>query len=99
MAALLNSLQMGFQTLAIQKRSSEVWQVLAGVKTEFDTFAHALVHAQSRIRQADSELENLLGVRTRQMQRKLRSVQALEPAAAPQLLSDDEDFSFALPEQ
>ena len=99
MAALLNSLQMGFQTLAIQKRSSEVWQVLAGVKTEFDTFAQALVHAQSRIRQADSELENLLGVRTRQMQRKLRSVQALEPAAAPQLLSDDGDFSFALPEQ
>lgn len=99
MAALLNSLQMGFQTLAIQKRSSEVWQVLAGVKAEFDTFAQALVHAQSRIRQADSELENLLGVRTRQMQRKLRSVQALEPAAAPQLLSDDEDFSFALPEQ
>ena len=99
MAALLNSLQMGFQTLEIQKRSSEVWQVLAGVKTEFDTFAQALVHAQSRIRQADSELENLLGVRTRQMQRKLRSVQALEPAAAPQLLSDDGDFSFALPEQ
>jgi DNA-binding transcriptional MocR family regulator len=62
MAALLNSLQMGFQTLAIQKRSSEVWQVLAGVKAEFDTFAQALLHAQSRIRQADSELENLLGV-------------------------------------
>lgn len=92
MAALLNSLQMGFQTLAIQKRSSEVWQVLAGVKTEFDTFAQALLHAQSRIRQADSELENLLGVRTRQMQRKLRSVQALEPnTAEPVLLPTEED--------
>lgn len=94
MAALLNSLQMGFQTLAIQKRSSEVWQVLAGVKAEFDTFAQALLHAQSRIRQADSELENLLGVRTRQMQRKLRSVQALEPAAPPPALSEEPLFPF-----
>ncbi len=91
MAALLNSLQMGFQTLAIQKRSSEVWQVLAGVKTEFDTFAQALLHAQSRIRQADSELENLLGVRTRQMQRKLRSVQALEPSTAEPIPPAAED--------
>ncbi len=94
MAALLNSLQMGFQTLAIQKRSGEVWQVLAGVKTEFDTFAQALLHAQSRIRQVDNDLETLLGVRTRQMQRKLRSVQALEPisAAAPELPPDPAPF-------
>ncbi len=93
MAALLNSLQMGFQTLAIQKRSSEVWQVLAGVKTEFETFAKGLQAAQARIRQADSELENLLGVRTRQMQRKLRSVQTLDrPQFTPEdllLLAED----------
>ncbi len=81
MAALLNSLQMGFQTLAIQKRSGEVWQVLSGVRTEFDTFAEALTRAQGRIRQADTELENLLGVRTRQMQRKLKAIQLPETSA------------------
>ncbi len=95
MAALLNSLQMGFQTLAIQKRSSEVWKVLAGVKTEFETFSKGLQAAQARIRQADTELENLLGVRTRQMQRKLRAVQVLdEPLLSPVEmlgLADDED--------
>lgn len=98
MAALLNSLQMGFQTLAIQKRSSEVWQVLAGVKTEFDTFADALSRAQNRIKQADSELDTLLGVRTRQMQRKLRSVQQLETApsmAALPLVGEDEPVEVA----
>lgn len=74
MAALLNSLQMGFRTLAIQKRSSEVWKVLGSVKTEFDTFGVALAQAQNRINQASHELENLVGVRTRQMQRKLSQV-------------------------
>ncbi len=85
MAALLNSLQMGFQTLAIQKRSSEVWQVLAGVKTEFDTFAAVLTQAQNRIRQANDELDKLIGVRTRQMQRRLKQVQQLEDPAVPAL--------------
>ncbi|WP_395150750.1 DNA recombination protein RmuC [uncultured Allofournierella sp.] len=74
MAALLNSLQMGFRTLAIQKRSSEVWKVLGSVKTEFDTFGAALAQAQNRINQASHELENLVGVRTRQIQRKLSQV-------------------------
>lgn len=77
MAALLNSLQMGFRTLAIQKRSSEVWKVLGNVKSEFDTFGHALTQAQNRINQASHELENLVGVRTRQIQRKLRQVTEL----------------------
>lgn len=77
MAALLNSLQMGFRTLAIQKRSSEVWKVLGSVKTEFDTFGQALAQAQNRINQASHELENLVGVRTRQIQRKLRQVTEL----------------------
>ena len=88
MAALLNSLQMGFRTLAIQKRSSEVWQVLGSVKAEFDTFGKALAQAQNRLNQASSELENLVGVRTRQIQRKLQAVTRLpqdggEPPARP----------------
>lgn len=74
MSALLNSLQMGFKTLAIQKRSGEVWKVLGSVKSEFDTFGKALEQAQSRIEQAGTELEKLVGVRTRQMQRKLSSI-------------------------
>lgn len=77
MAALLNSLQMGFKTLAIQKRSGEVWKVLSGVKAEFETFAKALSQAQQRIKQADNEIENLIGVRTRQIQRKLKDVESL----------------------
>ena len=77
MAALLNSLQMGFKTLAIQKRSSEVWKVLGSVKAEFDTFGQALAQAQNRLNQASRELENLVGVRTRQIQRKLQQVTLL----------------------
>ncbi len=77
MAALLNSLQMGFRTLAIQKRSSEVWQVLDAVKSEFETFGEALAQAQKRIELAGADLEKLVGVRTRQIQRKLRTVTAL----------------------
>ncbi len=77
MAALLNSLQMGFKTLAIQKRSSEVWKVLGSVKAEFDTFGQALAQTQNRLNQASSELENLVGVRTRQIQRKLQQVTLL----------------------
>lgn len=71
MAALLNSLQMGFKTLAIQKRSSEVWKVLGGVKTEFDNFGKVLAMAQQRLEQTSKELESLVGVRTRQIQRQL----------------------------
>ena len=77
MGALLNSLQMGFRTLAIQKRSSEVWKVLSSVKTEFDTFGAVLEATQKRLEQAGSELDKLVGVRTRQIQNKLRSVQTL----------------------
>ena len=77
MAALLNSLQMGFRTLAIQKRSSEVWQVLGAVKSEFETFGEALAQAQKRIELVGADLEKLVGVRTRQIQRKLRTVTAL----------------------
>ncbi len=77
MAALLNSLQMGFRTLAIQKRSSEVWDILSGVKAEFETFGRALQQTQNRLHQASDELENLVGVRTRQIQRRLKKVTSL----------------------
>lgn len=78
MAALLNSLQLGFKTLAVQKRSAEVWQILGDVKREFDTFADVLEKTQQRINQANSELDKLVGVRTRQIQRKLSQVEKLE---------------------
>lgn len=76
MAALLNSLQMGFKTLAVQKRSAEVWEVLGGVKQEFDKFNDVLVQTQQRLDQANKELDKLVGVRTRQIQRKLKSIQS-----------------------
>ncbi len=76
MAALLNSLQMGFKTLAVQKRSAEVWEVLGGVKQEFDKFNDVLVQTQQRLDQANKELDKLVGVRTRQIQRKLKNIQS-----------------------
>lgn len=88
MGALLNSLQMGFRTLAIQKRSNEVWQVLGKVKGEFDTFATVLDATQKRLTQANSELDKLVGVRTRQIQKALRNVQAL-PSVDGNTLSED----------
>ena len=88
MAALLNSLQMGFRTLAIQKRSGEVWKVLGAVKTEFESFSAVLAQTQQRIEQAGSELDKLVGVRTRQIQRRLKDVTALPTAEAVEKLSD-----------
>jgi DNA recombination protein RmuC len=78
MAALLNSLQMGFKTLAIQKRSSEVWKVLASVKNEFETFGKVLETAQNRITQTSAELDKLVGVRTRMIRSKLKEVSTLD---------------------
>lgn len=86
MAALLNSLQMGFKTLAIQKRSSEVWNVLGAVKTEFEKFSSVLESAQSRIEQANVELDKLIGVRTRQIQRKLKDVESMEIEESQKIL-------------
>lgn len=74
-AALLNSLQLGFRTLAVQKRSAEVWKVLGAVKSEFSKFALVLEGAQKRLNQANEELDKLVGVRTRQIQRTLREVE------------------------
>lgn len=90
MAALLNSLQMGFRTLAIQKRSGEVWDVLSAVKTEFATFSNALSKAQNKIRQADKELDVLVGTRTRVMQRKLRDVSEITEDKSAEILELNE---------
>ncbi len=86
MAALLNSLQMGFRTLAIQKRSGEVWNVLGAVKTEFDKFGNVLALAQSRINQANAELDKLVGIRTRNIQRKLSSISSTEHSITTKIL-------------
>ena len=74
MAALLNSLQMGFRTLAVQQRSAEVWEVLSSVRKEFDTFAETLERTQNRLDQANRELDSLVGVRTRQLQKQLSRI-------------------------
>lgn len=90
MAALLNSLQMGFKTLAIQKRSSEVWKLLGAVKTEFETFGKVLDEAQKRITQANDELEKLVGTRTRMIQSKLKNVTALPDVETKIMLPNEE---------
>ncbi len=89
MAALLNSLQMGFKTLAIEKHSSQVWEVLGAVKTEFANFEKGLDQTRNRLRQAEGELENLVGTRSRAIERKLRSVEALDEASAQNILSQN----------
>lgn len=76
MAALLNSIQMGFKTLAVQKRSAEVWEILGSVKNEFDKFNDVLVMTQQRINQANTELDKLVGVRSRQISRRLSAVES-----------------------
>lgn len=74
LAAFLNSLHMGFRTLTIQKRTSEVWRILAAVKKEFDRFGDVLKKAQEKIEGAGRDIETLVGTRTRQIQSKLKSV-------------------------
>lgn len=90
MAALLNSLQMGFKTLAIQKRSGEVWEILGAVKTEFGKFEQVLAKAQEKLRSADKELDTLIGTRTNVMRRRLSSVEALEEDRAGKVLGIEE---------
>ena len=77
MAALLNSLQMGFKTLAIQQNAGEVWRVLGSVKTEFDKFADVLDATQKELDQANKNLDKLVGTRTRMIQRTLKDVSRL----------------------
>lgn len=90
MAALLNSLQMGFKTLAIQKRSGEVWEVLGAVKTEFGKFSDALEAAQKKIRAADGDLDKLIGTRTNVMKRRLSAVEALDEDSSGKVLGIEE---------
>lgn len=93
MAAMLNSLQMGFQTLAIQKKSSEVWEVLGAVKKEFGTFQDVLDKAQKQILNAGESIDKLIGTRTRAINRKLRTVEVLDDDRRVQALLDvDEEM-------
>lgn len=86
LAAILNSLQMGFKTLAIQKRSSEVWQILGAVKTEFEKFGGLMDKAQKNIQTGLNQLDEVMGTRTRAIQRRLRGVEALSDGEARDLL-------------
>ncbi len=88
LAAMLNSLQMGFKTLAIQKRSSEVWQILGAVKKQFGEFGAVLKKAQDKIRQADGEIEKLVTTRTNVMLSKLKTVEELPMAEATKVLGE-----------
>lgn len=81
MAALLNSLQMGFRTLAIQKRSSEVWDILARIKKEFKTFDDVLANTKKALDKANTDLDKLVGVRTKQILRALNKVEELPTGA------------------
>ena len=90
LAATLNSLQMGFRTLAIEKRSSEVWKVLGAVKTEFKKFGEVLAKAQTKISQANQEIDQLVGARTRKIEQTLRNVQELTDKDTIVLLPEPE---------
>ena len=89
LGAILNSLQLGFRTLAIQKRSGEVWKVLGAVKTEFDRFHEVLTRAQKQLTRANNELDTLIGVRTRRIQSRLKDVTAMPAAQVPLYLPED----------
>ena len=89
LAALLNALRSGFNSLAIQKRSNEVFKLLEAVKSEFETFAGVLSNAQNRASQLSEELEKLIGTRTRQMQRKLKNISTISLDEAKQILDEE----------
>lgn len=91
-SAILNSLQMGFRTLAIEKRTSEVWDLLGAVKGEFNKFSEVLKKTQDRLNQASSELDTLVGVRTRKIQSKLKSIQELSVDSATALITSAEEI-------
>ncbi|MCK9304379.1 MAG: DNA recombination protein RmuC [Bacteroidales bacterium] len=88
LAAILNSLHMGFRTLAIEKRSSEVWKILGAVKTEFETFGGMLQKAQKNIQGGLDDIDKLVGTRTKMIRRKLKSVEALDPESTRIMLGE-----------
>ena len=89
LAALLNALRSGFNSLAIQKRSNEVFKLLEAVKSEFESFAKVLTGAQQRADQLSDELEKLVGARTRQMQRKLKDISVIPLDEAKQIIDEE----------
>jgi DNA recombination protein RmuC len=91
LVALLNSLQMGFRTLAIQKRSSEVWELLGAVKTEFGKFGDVLERTQKKLQTTITEISNA-GMRSRVIERKLRTVEALPEEKSAKLLGETADI-------
>ena len=86
LSAFLSSLQMGFRTLAIEKRSSEVWQLLSAVKTEFGNFSGLLQKAQNNIQTGLNQLEDVVGVRTRAIEKRLKGVETLGDGEAGNML-------------
>ena len=98
LVAFLSSLQMGFRTLAVQRRSNEVWQILGAVKNEFRSFEKVLKKAQNQLSQASTNIDNLVGTRTRQIQRKLRNVQELPNTSNEEVLGI-EDGEDEVPEE
>lgn len=94
LAAILNSLQMGFKTLAIQKRSGEVWQVLGAVKKEFENFSGMMEKAQKNIQTGLNQLDDVMGKRTRAIQRRLKGVEALNETDTKNILPEISDATF-----
>jgi DNA recombination protein RmuC len=91
LAAILNSLQMGFKTLAIQQRSGEVWKILGAVKKEFELFGGLVEKAQGNIQTGLNQLDDVLGKRTRAIQRKLKSVEVMESIDSKLILPELSD--------
>jgi DNA recombination protein RmuC len=103
LAALLNSLQMGFRTLAIEKRSSEVWTILGAVKTDFASFGEILDRTLKKLQEAGNNIENAVR-RSRGIEKKLKTVQEIPPVEAQKLLgraemNDTEESVEALQEE
>ena len=94
LAAILNSLQMGFRTLAIQKRSSEVWSVLGEVKKEFNNFGGMMQKAQKNIQTGLNQLDDVMGVRTRAIERKLKDVSSLDEGRSKPKTGDTINSNF-----
>ena len=88
LAAILNSLQMGFRTLAIQKYSGEVWKILGAVKKEFESMGGMLEKAKKHLETANGQIDNVLGVRTRAIQRRLKDVDTLSAEDARKIIPE-----------
>ncbi len=99
LAAILNSLQMGFKTLAIQKRSSEVWQVLGAVKKEFENFSGMMEKAQKNIQTGLNQLDDVMGKRTRAIQRKLKGVEVLSEVETKNILPEIADTALMVDDE